>query len=129
MAVTIGYIGATGRDIGYGGTHETTCCDQHQPDRSGRSRGRCSRSAAAGIAAALRESVPNPFFGIAGAGEFGTRATISRGQLLRPFPQFGDVLDVREDRRGRSGSITPRSFMLDKRYGARAGGAAASATR
>ena len=42
-------------------------------------------------AAALRQSVPNPFFGIAGAASSARRATIPRGQLLRPFPQFGDV--------------------------------------
>jgi hypothetical protein len=36
--------------------------------------------------------VPNPFFGIPQAGGFARRATIERGQLLRPFPQFGDVM-------------------------------------
>ena len=73
--------------------HERADVDQHQPDRSERSRGSCSRSANGGWdAAKLRESVPNPFFGIAAAGEFGTRATIARGQLLRPFPEFGDIL-------------------------------------
>ena len=35
--------------------------------------------------------VPNPFFGVAEAGQFATRATIERGQLLRPYPQFGNV--------------------------------------
>ncbi len=37
MAITIGYIGATGRDIGYFGTagSEHDRCHQHQPDRSG----------------------------------------------------------------------------------------------
>jgi trimeric autotransporter adhesin len=37
-------------------------------------------------------SVPNPFYGIAQAGQFASRQTIELGQLLRPFPQFGDVL-------------------------------------
>jgi hypothetical protein len=36
--------------------------------------------------------VPNPFFGIEEAGQFSKNATIERGQLLRPYPQFGDVL-------------------------------------
>ena len=36
-------------------------------------------------------SVPNPFFGVAAAGGFATRQTIELGQLLRPFPQFGDI--------------------------------------
>jgi len=35
--------------------------------------------------------VPNPFFGVAEAGQYATRATIERGQLLRPYPQFGNV--------------------------------------
>ena len=43
-------------------------------------------------AAALRQSVPNPFFGIAAAGELGTTTTIQRGQLLRLFPEFGDIM-------------------------------------
>ena len=40
---------------------------------------------------ATLELVPNPFFGVAEAGQFATRATIERGQLLRPYPQFGNV--------------------------------------
>jgi trimeric autotransporter adhesin len=35
--------------------------------------------------------VPNPFFGVADAGQFASRQTIELGQLLRPFPQFGNV--------------------------------------
>jgi hypothetical protein len=35
--------------------------------------------------------VPNPFFGIPQFGVFATQPTISRGQLLRPYPQFGQV--------------------------------------
>src|SRR5262249_39653415 len=33
----------------------------------------------------------NPFFGVTGAGAFSTQATLSRGQLLRPFPQYGNI--------------------------------------
>jgi hypothetical protein len=39
----------------------------------------------------LTQLVPNPFFGVAGAGSFATRPTIQRNQLLRPFPQFDNV--------------------------------------
>src|SRR3954466_12437962 len=39
----------------------------------------------------LLANVPNPFFGVAGAGQYATQVQISRGQLLRPFPQFGNV--------------------------------------
>jgi hypothetical protein len=35
--------------------------------------------------------VANPFYGVADAGQFATRQTIEVGQLLRPFPQFGNV--------------------------------------
>jgi hypothetical protein len=37
-------------------------------------------------------SVPNPFYGVPQAGQFASRQTIELGQLLRPFPQFGDIL-------------------------------------
>lgn len=89
MAVTVGYTGATGRDLGFGGTVNTAInINQIDPN--------VARAAFPGPggtwdAAALRASVPNPFFGIAEAGELGRRATVSAGQLLRPFPQFGDI--------------------------------------
>ena len=41
---------------------------------------------------ALLDLVPNPFFGNAAFGNLASSATIARGQLLRPFPQFTDVL-------------------------------------
>ena len=45
------------------------------------------------LGAALNEQVPNPFFGLpAGQGFNVTSATVPRRQLLRPFPQFGDIL-------------------------------------
>jgi hypothetical protein len=42
------------------------------------------------MGSALLEQVPNPFFGIVTVGSLSGR-TIARGQLLRPFPQFGSV--------------------------------------
>ena len=85
----------------------------------------CSRSAAAGIAAKLRESVPNPFFGIAAAGEFGgRRRPFARGQLLRPFPEFGDVLHARDDDGVRNGNTTPCRSSWTSGSGRRTGGAA-----
>ena len=41
---------------------------------------------------ALQQLVPNPFFGIAEFGNLSRASTISRGQLLRPYPQFDNVL-------------------------------------
>ncbi|MBI3265147.1 MAG: TonB-dependent receptor, partial [Acidobacteria bacterium] len=113
-AVTVGYTGATGRDIGFGGT-ASTAININQIDPA------VARAAFPGPggtwdAAALRQSIPNPFFGVAGAGEFGTRATILRGQLLRPFPQFGNinVFEVTEGGRRQYHAMT---IKLDKRTG------------
>ena len=112
MAVTIGYIGATGRDIGFCGTNDCSInINQIDPNVA-----RQLFPAANGgwDPTKLRESVPNPFFGIAAAGEFGTRATIARGQLLRPFPEFGDVF-MHESTAGSKRQYNAVSIQLDKR--------------
>jgi hypothetical protein len=62
--------------------------------------------------------VPNPFFGIAAAGEFASTPVIARGQLLRPFPQFGDVL-MHESTDGSKRQYHAVSFKLDKRMSGR----------
>jgi hypothetical protein len=114
MAVTIGYVGATGRDIGYGGTSDATInINQIDPAVA-----RQLFPAAGGgwDPTKLRESVPNPFFGIAAAGEFGTTATIPRGQLLRPFPEFGDVLK-HQTTAGSKRQYNGVSLQLNKRVG------------
>ena len=67
--------------------------------------------------AKLRESIPNPFFGIAAAGELGGSPTIQRGQLLRPFPEFGDVLK-QEATAGSRRQYHAATFILEKRTGA-----------
>jgi hypothetical protein len=41
----------------------------------------------------LNQQVPNPFFGIVNNGVL-TQPTVSRGQLLRPYPQFTDVIPL-----------------------------------
>src|SRR5262249_38205607 len=43
---------------------------------------------------ALYDDVPNPFFGIPEAGDLSQLPTVSRGQLLRPFPQFGNIYET-----------------------------------
>ncbi|MBI1876520.1 MAG: TonB-dependent receptor, partial [Acidobacteria bacterium] len=114
MAVTIGYTGATGRDIGFGGTGQVALnINQIDPDVARRL---FPAPGGGWDAAALRQSVPNPFFGIAAAGEFGTRATIMRGQLLRPFPQFNNV-NMRETTEGGRRQYHAVIVKLDKRTG------------
>jgi hypothetical protein len=105
MAITIGYVGATGRDIGFGGTRKATVININQIDPA------LARQlfplGSGWDPAKLRESIPNPFFGIAAAGELGGSPTIQRGQLLRPFPEFGDI-NKQERRREAAVSITLR---------------------
>jgi hypothetical protein len=80
MAVTVSYIGARGDHLPLGGTVDTPInINQLDP-----------KYLALGTAV-LSQSVANPFFGVAGAGPFANQATISRSQLLRPFPQFGNI--------------------------------------
>ncbi len=114
MAVTIGYQGATGRDLGFAGT-ENVGLNINQIDPALATQ---MFPAAGGgwNAAALRAQVPNPFFGIAAAGELGERSTVPAGQLLRPFPQFQDV-NVFERTEGGKRQYNAVSFAVDKRLG------------
>ena len=112
MALTVGYVGATGRDLGFGGSNPIGInINQVDPE--------VARRVFPGPngtwnAAALNASVPNPFFGIAGTGEFGERATIQAGQLLRPFPQFGDVFEFERTEGGKR-QFHAATFLLEKR--------------
>ncbi len=45
------------------------------------------------LGSALNQQVTNPFFGLGTGGFFASR-TISRGQLLRPYPQFTDLIPL-----------------------------------
>ncbi len=79
MSVSVGYLGSRSERLALGGTIDTRL-NINQLDPRYFSLGN-----------ALQELVPNPFFGIA---EFGARsrsATIARGELLRPYPQFTNV--------------------------------------
>ncbi|PYR56312.1 MAG: hypothetical protein DMF91_22215 [Acidobacteria bacterium] len=81
MTVTVGYTGLTGRNLSWGGSSNATI-NINQLDPKYQSLGTTETTSL----------VANPFFGVAAAGQFATRATIEKGQLLRPFPQFGNVL-------------------------------------
>ena len=113
MALTIGYVGATGRDIGFGGVTDALInINQIDPALA-----RQMFPLGSGWdAAKLRESVPNPFSGIPEAGELGTTATIPRGQLLRPFPQFGDIF-MHQKTAGSRRQYNALDLVLDKRVG------------
>jgi hypothetical protein len=115
MAFTIGYTGATGRDLGFGGSN-TVAININQIDPE------VARRVFPGPggtwdASALRASVPNPFFGLAAAGELGLRPTVPAGQLLRPFPQFGDI-NIFEVTEGGKRQYHAMVLELDKRVGA-----------
>ena len=76
IMVGVGYTGLSGRNLPYLGSININQLDPKYQN--------------AGIN--TLQSVPNPFFGVSQAGGFAARQTIELGQLLRPYPQFGDVL-------------------------------------
>jgi trimeric autotransporter adhesin len=83
MAVSIGYTGTWGDDLNYGGgTPGNVRININQLPL-----------AALTLGPALYDDVPNPFFGIPEAGDLSRSATIERRQLLRPFPQFGNIFE------------------------------------
>jgi trimeric autotransporter adhesin len=84
MAVSVGYIGARGDHLPLGGTNDNTVVNINQLDPKYLALG----------SAVLLEQVANPFFGhpeFAGTG-LGGSLTIARNQLLRPYPQFLNVM-------------------------------------
>jgi trimeric autotransporter adhesin len=90
VAIGAKYIGVTGRDLGLGGSNDAVL-NINQLDPSYLSLGN-----------ALLDQVSNPFFALpAGQGFAVTSRTVQRRQLLRPFPQFGDLL-MRQSTLGRS---------------------------
>lgn len=101
MAITVGYMGSRGKNLGLGGTIDTAV-NMNQLDPQFLSMG-----------SALLELVPNPFFGVPEAGGLASLRTIERGQLLRPFPQFRNV-NALQVTAGRS-QYHAVIFQLDKR--------------
>ena len=84
MSIGLTYMGALGRHLTWGGTASGIVNINQLDPRF------LPLNNVNGVNA-LTQNVPNPFFGVAGAGSFTTRATIPRNQLLRPFPQFDNV--------------------------------------
>lgn len=81
LAVSIGYTGTRGDHLRYGGA-DTARININQLPVS-----------ALALGPALQDEVPNPFYGIAEAGDLSLSPTVARGQLLRPFPQFGNIYE------------------------------------
>ncbi len=82
MMVGVEYAGATGRHLGYGGSNDALININQVP----------YTAAVLGMSSAqLNEPVANPFAGLPSVQSLSTGATVPRRQLLRPFPQFGDI--------------------------------------
>jgi len=79
MSVSIGYTGLTGSNLSWGGSGNSLI-NINQLDPKYQT-----------LVANTLATVPNPFFGVPGIGTFSTSSTIPIGQLLRPFPEFGNV--------------------------------------
>jgi trimeric autotransporter adhesin len=79
QAITVSYVGSRGDRLGLGGSSDTPV-NINQLDPKYLSLG-----------ARLNDSLPNPFFGNPNAGPLASQATLTRGQLLRPYPQFLNV--------------------------------------
>ena len=83
MAITMSYIGARGDHLPLGGTINSAVNINQLDPKYLTTLG----------TTVLNQSVPNPFVGnpaFAGTA-LGNQATTTRAQLLRPFPQFGNV--------------------------------------
>ena len=94
-----GYVGNQGRKLSYG--YDGGLNINQIPD------------SALSLGAALREQVPNPFFGSVASGPLASR-TIERRQLLRPYPQFLTVNIP--DMPGASSSYNAFVAKLNKRF-------------
>lgn len=103
MSVGIEYVGATGHSLGLGGANDGVLnINQLDPSHLA-------------LGPAVLEQVPNPFFGLpTGEGFAVTSPTVQRRQLLRPFPQFGDIL-MRQSTLGRS-QYHAAIFKAERRF-------------
>ena len=79
MSIGLTYMGSVGQHLTWGGT-ATGSVNINQVDPRYLSLG-----------TRLQDNLPNPFRGNPDAGGFTGRTTLTRNQLLRPFPQFDNV--------------------------------------
>ena len=79
QSIMVSYLGSRGDHLSLGGSADASVnINQLDPKYMA-------------LGAALNDSLPNPFFGNTNAGPLSSQATLSRRQLLRPFPQFSDI--------------------------------------
>jgi len=79
MTLTLAYSGLKGSELSWGGT-QNALININQLDPKYQS-----------LVANTLAPTATPFQGVADAGQFASRSTIEIGQLLRPYPQFGNV--------------------------------------
>jgi hypothetical protein len=86
------------------------------------------------LGSGLNAQVPNPFLGLISSGPL-SRPTVARGQLLRPFPHYSDVLimnpfagsstyhsmQLKVEKRFRGGSGFLASYTISKLRGGKTG--------
>jgi hypothetical protein len=107
-AVSVLYTGTRGDDLSYGAEFGARININQLP------------VSALTLGSALNDQVPNPFYGIAEAGDFSQSPTIARKQLLKPFPQFGNIFELQTTgARFRYHAVTA---MLDRRVSSGWGG-------
>ena len=97
MLLSVGYMHSRSRRLSMGGTADATVnINQLAPEYLA-------------LGSALQQQVANPFFGNPAFGNLSTSLTLPRAQLLRPFPQFGNVLAHRvNEARARHNALVAR---------------------
>jgi trimeric autotransporter adhesin len=106
--VSLGYTGSRSARLGVGGTQDATVnINQLDPQYLA-------------LGSALLQLVPNPFYGNSAFGNLAASPTISRGQLLRPFPEFDNVLAhrVNEARARYNALLLQWNRRVDRNWGA-----------
>ena len=79
LVFKLGYVGSRGASLPIGGTNDSRVNINQLADQY------------LSLGDGLNRQEPNPFYGDSRFGSFANDETLPLGQLLRPFPHFGDV--------------------------------------
>jgi hypothetical protein len=93
ILVGVAYVGSKGTHLGINGNPQLNqLADQYDICGTDKTQPQCSYQGAQHL---LTDQVPNPFYGKlpTSAGAFATSSTLAVGQLLRPYPQFQNVIN------------------------------------